>query len=135
MRITFCAMARNIGGILPQTLMRLRDIGLRFAGFNIVVIENDSEDDTKEVLLNAAKNSDGALVAKVQDFNWPHLHGFEAERVERYAMLRNQYREIVATDFRHTDMVLAVDLDCWGGWSIPGLINGIGWMKRYKQAA
>lgn len=135
MHITICGMARNIGGILPLTLMRLRAIGLRFAGYNIVVIENDSEDDTKEVLLNAAKNSDGTLVAKVQDFNWPHLHGFEAERVERYAMLRNQYREIVANDFRHTDMVLAVDLDCWGGWSIPGLINGIGWMKRYKQAA
>jgi len=135
MHITICGMARNIGGILPLTLMRLRALGLRFADFNIVVVENDSEDDTKEVLHNAAKNSDGKLVAKCQDFGWPHLHGFESARVERYAMLRNQYREIVATDFRHTDMVLAVDLDCWGGWSLPGLINGIGWMKRHKAAA
>jgi len=124
MHITICGMARNIGGILPLTLMRLRALGLRFADFNVVIVENDSEDDTKEVLLDAAENSGGKLVVKCQDFGWPHLHGFESDRVERYAMLRNQYREIIATDFKHTDMVLAVDLDCWGGWSLPGLING-----------
>jgi len=30
---------------------------------------------------------------------------------------------------------LAVDLDCWGGWSVDGLLNGVGWMGRYKDAA
>lgn len=135
MHITVCGMARNIGGMLPATMIRLLELQRRFKDWSLVIIENDSTDNTKEWLTETARWQPERYHFKMQDFGWKHLHGFEAERVERYAMLRNQYREIVATDIRHTDMVLAVDLDCWGGWSLPGLLNGIGWMKRYKSAA
>lgn len=133
--ITICGMARNIGGILPATFARIEDIVDHFNDHGVVIVENDSEDETKEVLKAYEESNPSRIVCSVNDFDWPHLHGFEAERVERYATLRNMYRETVFDRFPGTDLVLVVDLDCWGGWSTPGLINGLGWLKRYKDAA
>lgn len=133
--VTICGMARNIGNILPVTISRLQKIGSNFADYAVVIVENDSEDNTKQVLSDLADKNPGRVVCKIQDFGWEHLHGFEASRVERYAILRNQYADIVKQDYRHTDFVLVVDLDCWGGWSGQGIANGIGWLKKIKSAA
>lgn len=135
MHVTICGMARDLEGILMPTIARINAIGKRFKDFAVVVIENDSTDGTKTFLQGLHKGSPSRYIVRTQDFNWPRLSGFEAKRVQRYATLRNQYREIVATDVRHTDIVLVVDMDCWGGWSIQGILNGVGWMKRYKAAA
>lgn len=133
--ITICGMARNIGGILPVTFARLGELTEHFKDFGIVIVENDSTDDTKAILKKLTDSNPGRVYCSINDFNWPHLHGFEPERVQRYAMLRNMYREAIFGKFPGTDIILAVDLDCWGGWSIDGLLNGVGWMRRYKDAA
>lgn len=133
--ITICGMARNIGGILPASFARLGKLTEHFKDFGIVIVENDSTDDTKAVLKKLTDSNPGRVYCSINDFNWPHLHGFEPERVQRYAMLRNMYREAIFEKFPGTDIILAVDLDCWGGWSIDGLLNGVGWMRRYKDAA
>lgn len=135
MHVTICGMARNIAGILPVTFARLNEIGRHFESYNIVVIENDSEDGTQDVLKKLEAEDRLHVEAVCNTMGWPHLHGFERDRVERYAILRNMYRDRVAKDYRHTDVVLVVDFDCWGGWSVQGLLNGIGWLKRYKHAA
>lgn len=133
--VTICGMARNISGILPVTFARLGEITRHFGDFGVVIVENDSTDDTKAMLQKFESENPGRAICLLNDFDWPHLHGFEAERVQRYAMLRNTYREATFQHFPHTDLILAVDLDCWGGWSVDGLLNGVGWMKRYKDAA
>lgn len=133
--VTICGMARNIAGILPVTFARLGEITNNFGDFGVVIVENDSTDDTKAILKRFESQNPGRVLCFTNDFDWPHLHGFEPERVERYAMLRNTYREAVFQHFPHTDLILAVDLDCWGGWSTEGLLNGVGWMKQYKDAA
>lgn len=133
--LTICGMARNIGGILPVTIHRLRQLTKHFAGCAVCVVENDSTDNTKEILADFERQNPGSVVAHMQDYNWPHLHGWEPERVQRYAMLRNTYRELSQDHWPHTNLILCVDLDCWGGWSVDGLLNGVGWMQRKKTAA
>jgi hypothetical protein len=133
--VTICGMARNIGGILPVTIRRLEQITSCFLDWGLCVVENDSTDDTKQVLENLETLNPGKVVADLQDYNWPHLHGWEPERVQRYALLRNRYRELAQDHFPRTDAILCVDLDCWGGWSLDGLINGLAWMQEKKAAA
>lgn len=135
MHVTVCGMARDIAGILPVTFARLANICQCFADFGMVFVENDSRDATKQILKTLEKDNPGRVVSLCEDYNWPHLHGWEPERVQRYAMLRNKYRDAAMQHYRGTDMILAVDLDCWGGWSLDGLMNGIGWMKRKHNAA
>lgn len=133
--VTICGMARNIGGILPVTFARLGSICRRFADYGVVIVENDSTDDTKPVLEKFARDNPGKVVIDSTDYGWEHLHGWEPERVQRYATLRNTYRRLANERFPGTDVVLCVDLDCWGGWSVPGLMNGCGWLQRKKAAA
>jgi glycosyltransferase involved in cell wall biosynthesis len=49
-KIVICGMARNIAGILPVTFRRLEQICQQFGDYGIVIVENDSEDETKAVL-------------------------------------------------------------------------------------
>lgn len=134
-KIVVCGMARNIGGILPATFHRIGKIVEQFRDYGIVIVENDSTDNTKELLWQFASDNPHRVSVSSTDYGWEHLHGFEATRVERYAKLRNQFREIARDKHPDADVVLVVDMDLWGGWSVPGLLNGCGWLQRKKAAA
>ena len=134
-KVVVCGMARNIGGILPATFERLGRIVERFRDYGIVIVENDSTDNTKELLRSFRDQNRGRVTLQSTDFGWEHLHGFEATRVERYAVLRNNFRELAKQQHPDADVILVVDMDLWGGWSVDGLINGCGWLQRKKSAA
>ena len=134
-KIVVCGMARNIGGILPVTFHRLGNIVELFRDYALVIVENDSTDNTKQLLADFAKDNRHHVTISSTDYGWEHLHGFEPTRVQRYATLRNQFREIARDKHPDADVVLVVDMDLWGGWSLDGLLNGCGWLQRYKHAA
>lgn len=134
-KVVFVGMARQIGGILPVTLSRIADFGKHVREITCVIVENDSTDSTKEVLAKFASENPKSVVVDSSDNGRPHLRGFEAKRVEAYAEYRNRGRELAKKHFGDADYVIVVDLDAWGGWSTHGLINGIGWHERIKDAA
>lgn len=123
--VVFVGMARQIGDILPLTIERLERLGSRFRGWRAVVVENDSTDDTKNVLRAWELRRPGQVVADCRDLGREHLHLFERLRVERYAEYRNRYRELAAARFREVDTVVALDLDPWGGWSDDGVMHSV----------
>src|SRR3569832_512122 len=50
-------LARNVAGILPRTIARIKQIGAMFANYRVVLYENDSHDDTPRLLSDwAARN-------------------------------------------------------------------------------
>ena len=134
-RVTFVGMARDIAGVLPHSLQRLESIGGHFKEWRAVVVENDSTDATKAILQGWAEKNDGRVIADCRNLGRERLSGFEPARVERYAEYRTRYRDISAERFPDSDFIIAVDLDAWGGWSVPGVLNGIGWMEELANAA
>ena len=134
-RVCFVGMARDIAGILPVNLERVKQIGLMFSEWSAVVIENDSLDSTKKILQEWAEVNHGQVIANCSDYGRERLSGFERVRVEHYAEYRTRYRDIAASHFGKVDYVIAVDLDPWGGWSESGVLNGLGWIDRLKSAA
>ena len=134
-KVVFVGMARQIGGILPMTLGRILDLSKHFKSTCVVIVENDSTDSTKEILSAFAAENPKTVVVDSQDLGRPHLRGFEPNRVQAYAEYRNRGRELAKEHFGDADYVIVVDLDAWGGWSAHGLINGIGWLDRIKDAA
>lgn len=133
--VCFVGMARDIAGVLPVSLTRLEEIGSLFSRWSAVVVENDSTDGTKDVLLGWEDRNLGNVIVDCRDLGLERLAGFEAARVERYAEYRTRYRDIALDHFGDVDYVIAVDLDPWGGWSQWGVLNGIGWMERLPKAA
>jgi glycosyltransferase involved in cell wall biosynthesis len=134
-KVVVCGLARNIGHILPLTLQRIDRLGQSFGDWSLVVVENDSTDDTKEILREVADANPGRVVCDMRDLGRPYLRGFEPARVQAYAEYRNRYRELAREHYPDADYVIPIDLDAWGGWSDSGVLNGIGWLNRIERAA
>jgi hypothetical protein len=135
MKVCFVGMARDIAGVLPVSLARLESLGSLFESWSAVIVENDSKDGTKDILLAWEEKHAGKVIVDCRDLGRERLSGFEATRVERYAEYRTRYRDIAIDQFGEAECVIAVDLDPWGGWSEWGVLNGIGWMQRLPKAA
>ena len=134
-KVVVVGMARNIGAMLPVSFERLSKFTRLFRDWGMVVIENDSTDSTRDELRKFQSQHPDRVTVLIQDLNRPHYSGFESARVEAYAEYRNQYRTIAAEKHPDADYVLAVDLDPVGGWSIHGLVNGVGWLGRIPEAS
>lgn len=132
--VVVVGLARDIGGILPTSIERIEQTVRHFASWKAIVLENDSTDDTKEILTKWATGDPEHVIVEMTDNGKPHLHGFEPARTEAMAQYRNRCRELVREHCSDADYVLIVDLDAWGGWSVHGVINGIGWHERMPEA-
>ena len=134
-RVAIVGLARDIGSILPITIRRIGDTVRHFADWRCVIVENDSTDGTKDVLREWAMTDPEHVIVELVDNGRPHLHGFEKARTEAMADYRNRCRELVREHYPEANYVVVIDLDAWGGWSIHGVINGIGWHERMPRAA
>lgn len=126
--VAFVFLARNSMPWLPQTLQRIEEAGSRFASWAAFAMENDSADDTKEVLKAWADND--RRNASLNINHRPHLsHTMTQERTIALAEYRNQCQWWV----RHrepVDYVAVVDSDSWGGFSVDGLMTSLAHMAR-----
>jgi len=133
-KVAIVGLARDIAGVLPKSIERIENTAKHFGDWRAFVIENDSTDGTKDLLRSWATEEPEHVVVQLVDNGRPHLHGFERERVMALADYRNRCRDLVQEHYPQADYVIVVDLDAWGGWSIHGVINGIGWHGRMPQA-
>ena len=134
-KVAIVGLARDIVGTLPVSIKRIQETVQHFAGWKAFVVENDSTDGTKDVLERWAMDDQLHVITQTSNNGRPHLHGFEAARTVAMADYRNRCRELVRQHYPEADYVLVVDLDAWGGWSIHGVMNGIGWHSKMPQAA
>jgi hypothetical protein len=134
-KVVFIGMARSIESVLPFSIQRIQAMGKLFRSWHAVVVENDSIDATKDIL-HAWQTADPARVrVSCTDYgNRPHLHGWEPERVERYAQYRNEGRKMAQEIAPDADYVIVLDLDAWGGYSNDGVLNSIFWLDRILTA-
>lgn len=127
MSAVFVGLARDCGAVLPANLWRIEEMGRQFRSWSAVVVENDSTDNTKEILDAWARSRDHCHVLTA-DNGRPHLHGFEKERMHALAEYRGMYHSFVREHYANSSVVVVLDLDVWGGYG--GLLNGIGWLGR-----
>ena len=132
--VVFVGMARSIESVLPFSIERIQEMGKLFRSWHAVVVENDSTDATKDIL-HAWQAADPARVrVSCTDYGRPHLHGWEAERVERYAQYRNEGRTMAQEIAPDANYVIVLDLDAWGGYSQDGVLNSIYWLETILTA-
>jgi hypothetical protein len=134
-RVVFVGLARDIAQVLPENIKRVEQTARHFAGWKAVIVENDSTDGTKDILAQWQRDRPGNVFVEMTDNGKPHLRGFELDRTRAMAQYRNRCRELVQEHAPEAEIVIVLDLDVWGGWSIHGVINGIGWHARMPDAA
>jgi hypothetical protein len=126
--IAIVMICRNSQPWLRQTLDLIERTGACFKSWTAFAAENDSVDDTKEVLKEWSDQRQRCV--SLNTYDRPHLnYTISQERTVALA----EYRAACQTWVRHgepVDLVAVVDSDSWGGWSIDGLLTSVAHMER-----
>ena len=126
-------LARNCGKNLRNTFELLEELSTGFDSVGGFIFENDSEDDTKEIL---KKHKPAWVTVKSETLQRPYLPTeFAGPRTEALAEYRNKCVDWVKEKANHTDFVIVIDLDADGGFSVDGVYNSLAWVTESKELA
>lgn len=121
--VVLVAICRNAMPWLPRTLDLVERTASCFKSWSAYIHENDSEDDTKQVLAAWADGKQRHV--SLNDYGRPHLNWTTApERTHALAEYRNSCVQF-AKNGDPPRFVIVFDSDPFGGWSIDGVMNSI----------
>lgn len=118
--IIVCGIIRNAGKHLKTNIPVIMDICSHFKDYKIVIYENGSVDQTKDILNSwhkANPNKVFILTGKYDAHPIPsHSDGkcnpfFSKQRIKKMAALRNKYLEFVDDNKWNPDYMMVVDMD------------------------
>ena len=135
--IVICGLARNLNpSQLEKKKIELEKIGNIFGDYKIVVVENNSVDNTRTRLLRwqienhrvvilTPENDEGTVYDRTNVKNWEEEnlmpHGW-SERIHRMAHLRETYLKYVKSICSNYAFMLVVDMDIVGQTNLDGLM-------------
>ena len=124
--VVVCGIVRDAEKGLRRNIPVINDVVAKFADYRIVMIENDSKDDTKQLLADWVATDEERIIAVMEDTNAEksiptakESHGanpfFCHKRIDKMARLRNRYMDKLASpSFADTfmpDYLIVVDMD------------------------
>jgi len=139
--VLICGLAQNCAGRLPGMLFQLEALGNLFGKYNVVVVENDSTDETAVILEDWVDRNPNVSITRftyLKSPPQPTLHSryspawFSADRIQRICFARNIYLDQVSA--YQTDFVIVVDMDLLG-ISLDGISSSFSTPERWQAVA
>ena len=97
--------------------------------YKIVLFENDSEDNTKQILKNLNQNN-SKIISLSQDFNRPKFGTVKTkERIQALAEYRTILQKYIKDNYSDYDYVILLDTD-FLDLSFSGILNSFGWISK-----
>ncbi|WP_315542951.1 hypothetical protein [Capnocytophaga leadbetteri] len=128
--IVICMLARDCARSITKNIPKIERLRSFFKNTAVVIIENDSKDNTKEVLRNWEQNSVG-VKSILQDFGTLTIASSEDRemrsynRIEKMATYRNMYIGYIENNINFPiDYVIVIDIDILD-FDIIGIIKTI----------
>lgn len=124
-------LARNCNSALKENIARVEELGSNFASYNVVAVENDSTDGTKETLeewserntrivVNSTDTGLDTIPQKSKSIPFPDWSTLRIEKMSRY---RNLILDEIKQRF-HPDLVCIIDIDLLY-FSVDGIVKAI----------
>ena len=130
-RVIFAGLCINIESKVPNLLKRLRHLGGFFKDYQCVIFENDSTDNTRQLLMGCDDRIH--LVPCEEEPNcklkqaMAITHGmFSTGRIKKMTEYRNRLLEHIKKRFSDYDCVCMIDLDIEGPIDIRGIAHSFG---------
>jgi hypothetical protein len=130
--VVIAALARDCELALKDNIPLINELRNKFLWSHVVVVENDSKDNTKEILFDwEKKNKDVKIIS--QDFGSKTIPDVTIEitspttslyRIEKMSFYRNIYLDYIATLSQEIDYVIMIDIDV-KNFSVNGIVNSI----------
>jgi hypothetical protein len=118
-------LARNCQDTIDKNVELSHRLGEFFKSYKIVILENNSEDSTREKIsyygeIDLIGDDDG------EDFS----NRFEESRIKRMARYRTNVQNYIKEKYSHYDYTIVIDFDI-KLWSIDGVLTSIAWEKDF----
>ena len=125
--VLFCGIVRNGGKYLERNLQRLKHSASFFRESKMFIYENNSTDNTKDILKEYEQNNEYNLEVLSEDIDDAdyEMQDDAFNRCTKIANARNKYMDVVREDASKFPATVMVDLDLIGGWSYEGLYANV----------
>lgn len=115
-------LARDCQDPLIRNIPKIERLCLYFADYHIVIVENDSTDDTQQILHDWAERNGRVLVDSFTN-NARRLADCSYNRISMMAYLRNRLLDDIM-QLPAPDLVIMMDVDIYD-FDVEGVIDGI----------
>lgn len=134
-KIAICCLARNNENVVEKSKNRFEYIGSHFKDYKIVLFENDSSDNTRDLLTQwSNENSNvvlldccemGSCDCKLKQKSGYSMGSYSLQRLAKMARFRQEYLNFVNQKCADYDYMLVVDFDLDGNADINGLFDSL----------
>ncbi len=126
--VVICGLIRDGMKTLPTNKSQIEHVGSLFKDYEILIVENDSIDGTRDYLLNWDKvkvlGCDGVNLRECK-LNMKKTIGHTTDewRIVKMAKLRNMYLEYIRSMKKKPDYAIVWDLDLKGNIDVDGILQ------------
>lgn len=133
--VIFVGLARDLEQTLEASVNRVLSLESMFSNVDVLIIENDSSDKTKDVLAQCYKKHKDKFSYISNDYGSKKFGTVkDAERTINLAKYRNQYIEHIKKCNKEYDYVIVLDWD-FLDFDNSGLLNTFGWIGQSDASA
>lgn len=140
-RLVICGLVRNRQDRIEKLETTIDILSRYFREVVVLVVENDSNDDTRAELLRWRDRSRSRYLVEVLGCKKNtcacklHVaetigHGVTPQRLEKMAALRNKYVDKIRSSYADFDLVLVWDFDTSGSLYIDGILSSVSDLKE-----
>ena len=137
--VVICCIVRDCGDALQANIPQIEELRKKFRDSRVIIVENDSKDNTKEVLSNWLKSTTGLTVIShdyhvnplpVKKADQTPSTFFTRHRIALMAGYRNQYLDAIEKLDIVPDYMIVLDADV-DSFSLKGVCNSFGQPIRW----
>ena len=132
--VAIVGLARNCGPQLRANLRRVLGLTSLCKSWRLHIESNDCTDDTLDVLAEFSREHTQATFHYQMLGRGHHPAEFAGRRTIALAEYRDACQRWVRSCAGDCDYVVVIDFDVWGGFSLHGVVNGIGWLVELPGA-
>ena len=147
-KIIIALLLRNVEGCIPTIIKKLKSVCSAFHDYKILIVENDSNDNTRKFLLHyASKDNKLVILGCGVNVNECHIqgiasiategHSINKNRIDKMIMLRNIYLDYIKRniDLHSFDYTIIWDLDTIGSVYLDGILDSIYELNLQKNVS
>lgn len=141
-RVVIASLVRDVEPRLPEIIKKAERVGRLFSDYRIVIVENDSKDDTRKLLLGwASRNPKVTILGcgiNAKECSLPKApktdgHYVDRTRIQKMVDLRNIYLDHVKQYYSEYDYVVMWDLDMIGSVYLDGIQHSLGYLSQHHD--
>ncbi len=139
--VFICGLIRDAAENIPRIVKRVETLGNLFKTYYVLIIENDSVDQTPELLHQWSESNNHVRVHTLKGLAKKHSLDICKEKRNRnckkrlalLSTLRQKCVEEAQNErYKDSDYVIMMDMDLRGGLSLDGVAHSFGILPEYK---